>query len=170
MPFSRLLIMRHAKSSWADPALEDHERPLNKRGQAAAAFMAAQLMARGLIPDAVLCSTALRTRQTIEPLLPRLSSQLYLHYLPRLYEGRPAEYRAEIDRAAAAFAGEILLLVGHNDTVQDLTLELAGNTGNGARLAVEQKFPTGAVAVFQRTEGSQYGLSDFLKPRDLMSD
>ena len=58
----RLILTRHAKSSWDDPLTPDHDRPLNDRGKAAAADLGQWLASRGYIPDEVLCSDALRTR------------------------------------------------------------------------------------------------------------
>ena len=60
-----LILMRHAKSSWAVEGMDDHERPLNDRGRRTAPMMAAWIAEHGLIPDAVLCSTAVRTQQTL---------------------------------------------------------------------------------------------------------
>ena len=61
-----LLLMRHAKSSWSEPGLADHDRPLNKRGKQAAPEMGKLLRKEGLVPDLILCSTARRSRQTAE--------------------------------------------------------------------------------------------------------
>ena len=63
----RLILTRHAKSDWDDPMLDDHDRPLNKRGQRSAAELGEWLHSRGYEPDEVLCSTALRTRETWAP-------------------------------------------------------------------------------------------------------
>jgi phosphohistidine phosphatase len=57
----QLLILRHAKSSWKDTAVEDHERPLNRRGREAASAMGGYLAAEGLVPDLALVSSARRT-------------------------------------------------------------------------------------------------------------
>src|SRR4029079_4472733 len=59
-----LLVMRHAKSSWKDATLDDHDRPLKKRGQKAAPKMGALLCERGLVPDLIVSSTALRAVAT----------------------------------------------------------------------------------------------------------
>jgi phosphohistidine phosphatase len=66
----QLLLLRHAKSAWDDPALADHARPLNGRGRAAARLMAAEMQHLGLTPDLVLVSSARRTLQTLEALKP----------------------------------------------------------------------------------------------------
>ena len=62
----RLLLLRHAKSSWSEPGASDHDRPLNRRGQEAAPRIGAYLARHRLIPDRVLCSTARRARETWE--------------------------------------------------------------------------------------------------------
>ena len=66
----QLLLMRHAKSSWDDPRLSDHARPLNARGRQAAAAMRQAMRELGLAPDVVLVSSARRTLQTLEALEP----------------------------------------------------------------------------------------------------
>jgi phosphohistidine phosphatase len=65
-----LHLLRHAKSSWKDPALDDHERPLSKRGRETAKMIGAYLRREKIRPDMVVCSTAVRTRQTLA-LIPR---------------------------------------------------------------------------------------------------
>ena len=65
----QLLLLRHAKSSWGDPDLDDHTRPLSERGSRVADVMASFLAAKNLSPDLVLCSTAERTRRTLDPIL-----------------------------------------------------------------------------------------------------
>ena len=67
----RLILTRHAKSSWDDPLTPDHDRDLNDRGKAAAADLGQWLSSRGYVPDEVLCSDALRTRKTFSGIPPR---------------------------------------------------------------------------------------------------
>ena len=62
----RLLLLRHAKSSWDDAGLADHDRPLAKRGRRAAERVGAYLRTSDLLPDLVLCSSARRTQETLE--------------------------------------------------------------------------------------------------------
>ena len=66
----QLLLLRHAKSSWDDPKLEDRDRPLNKRGRRAAAAMRQAMLDLGLAPDVVLASPARRTQETLAALEP----------------------------------------------------------------------------------------------------
>jgi phosphohistidine phosphatase len=66
----RLILTRHAKSAWDDPAMADHDRPLNERGKAAAADLGQWLASRDYIPQEVLCSDAERTRKTWSGIAP----------------------------------------------------------------------------------------------------
>jgi phosphohistidine phosphatase SixA len=61
-----LLVLRHAKSSWNDTALDDHERPLNKRGRRHGPRMGSLVCELGLTPDVIISSTAVRARLTAE--------------------------------------------------------------------------------------------------------
>ena len=65
----RLLLMRHAKSDWSDGSVSDHDRPLNARGQDAAPRIASWLASEGMVPEVILCSTAVRTSQTLALML-----------------------------------------------------------------------------------------------------
>ena len=82
----RLILTRHAKSSWDDPLMSDHDRPLNARGIAAARELGDFLASRGYDPEEVLCSTALRTRETWDGVArAALETRPELHYLTELY-------------------------------------------------------------------------------------
>ena len=80
----RLILTRHAKSSWDDPAMADHDRPLNDRGKAAAADLGAWLASRGYIPGEVLCSDAQRTRSTWSGIAPARPGTALLTLKPAL--------------------------------------------------------------------------------------
>ncbi|RME94062.1 MAG: histidine phosphatase family protein [Bacteroidetes bacterium] len=62
----KLTLIRHAKSSWSDPSLPDHERPLNERGRRDAPFMAQLMASRGWRPDRLISSTAVRAYLTAQ--------------------------------------------------------------------------------------------------------
>src|SRR5271163_4852142 len=90
-PMRQLLLMRHAKSSWDDPKLPDHARPLNARGRLAAASIGGEMRRLGLVPDVILVSSARRTLQTLEALEPwdenpliEPMDKLYLATAPQL--------------------------------------------------------------------------------------
>lgn len=124
-----LLLMRHAKSGYP-PGASDHARPLAARGRRDAARMGRLLSAAGLAPDAALCSTAARTRETLE----RAARAGHWHAPVRLsdalYEATPhavlAEIRAEADTV------NTLVVVGHEPTTSALASLLVG----GGRLVV----------------------------------
>jgi phosphohistidine phosphatase len=145
----QLLLLRHAKSSWDDPSLPDHARPLNARGRRAAQAMAAAMRDLGLAPDVVLVSSARRTLQTLEAISPFPDSPLiepmddiYLAPWPRLLD---------ILRRAPETARSVLL-IGHNPGLQDLALALAGAAGMASGPAAARRmaegFPTCALAEF----------------------
>ena len=134
----RLFLLRHAKSSWEDEDLPDHDRPLAPRGRKAAKRMAKHLRDEGIAPSLVLCSSARRTRETLERVEPRgdvrVERELYGASASQLLE----RLRRVPDETQS------VMLIGHNPAVQELTLELAAD---GDRLAdVERRFPTCALA------------------------
>lgn len=171
---TRLILMRHAKSSWGDPSLSDHDRPLNARGRHAAQQMANAIVARGLQPNAILCSSATRARQTMSPLLDQLDGSVALTLSRALYDAKAEDYPDLIkNRLSAAHQPQTVLLVGHNFAIQDAAINLAISDDTDTLLKLRIKFPTGAAAIFDLpTDNSDCGLNsarlfDFLRPRDL---
>lgn len=134
-----LLLMRHAKSDWDDQSLVDHERPLNARGEKDAPKMGKHLVELGLIPDLILCSTAVRAKMTAEAVAAETgydSDKIVFHselYLPRvdtmldLTEELPEEKNT-------------VLIVSHNPGISQFLGRLAGNFLNVPEM------PTCAVA------------------------
>jgi len=139
------MLLRHAKSSWADPALADVDRPLNRRGERAAAAMGAYLREHDLRPDVVLCSPARRTRQTLAAVEAELGDGFAVELAPDVYGGGPAVL-LELLRALPDSAGAVMV-VGHNPGLEELALLLAAPGNERAR--VGEKFPTGALAVLE---------------------
>jgi phosphohistidine phosphatase len=142
-----LLLMRHAKSSWDDPSLDDFDRPLAGRGEAAAPRMGAFMREQGLAPDLVLCSSAVRARQTLDLVLPHLPGKPAVVYEKGLYLAAPAALLARIRKIGAKVRQA--MVVGHDPGMHMLALELAG-AGEPERLqALARKFPTGALAMLR---------------------
>jgi phosphohistidine phosphatase len=138
----RLLLLRHAKSSWEDADLADHDRPLAPRGARDAAQMSSYLDREAIRPTLVVCSSGLRARQTLAGVLAGLGIELDVRIEPELYTFDAAVLLERIH----AIPGDVTsaMLVGHNPAIQDLTLLLAGR---GSDLSVVQgKFPTCALA------------------------
>lgn len=140
-----LTLFRHAKSSWAEPSLQDFDRPLAPRGEDAAPLMGAFLAERGLIPDLILCSGSRRTRETLSLAFAPLKARPETRFLDDLYHATVPTMLAII-RAAPPDKPH-LMLVGHNPGLQALALELIGGGDPAGRRAVAHKFPSGAVAV-----------------------
>ena len=141
----RLLLLRHAKSSWSEPGARDHDRPLNRRGQEAAPRVGAYLARHGLIPDRVLCSTAKRARETWELVAGEASAAPPPTFTERLYD---ATSRALIDvfRQAEPEA-KSLLVVGHNPGLQEAATALIASGDLEDRERLREKLPTGGLVV-----------------------
>ena len=138
----RLLLVRHAKSSWADPHLADHDRPLSGRGRRAAAAVRDHLV--GTMPELVLCSSAVRTVQTLESIRPALPARTTVEVDPDLYGADDGELLARLRHVSPAVVSA--MLIGHNPGIADLAELLIGAGDVAARAAMRSKFPTGAVA------------------------
>jgi phosphohistidine phosphatase len=128
-----LVLVRHAKSDWGDPSLDDHDRPLNDRGLRDAPRMADRLADSGVQPDVILSSTALRARTTAEFFGARLDVAVQLD--PELYGAPPRALFA----AAAATGAESVIVVAHDPGMS----ALAGRLADGIT-----HMPTCAVATF----------------------
>ena len=138
-----LVLMRHAKSDYPD-GVPDHERPLAPRGIREAGLAGAWLEENLPVFDAVLCSSATRTRQT----LARSGVDAPVSYLDRLYGASPGAVIDEVNKVADDVA--TLLVVGHEPTMSHLTLGLAGpGSDRGAAEQIALKYPTSAIAVLQ---------------------
>ncbi len=169
----QLLLLRHAKSSWDDPALSDHARPLNPRGRDAARAMAEAMHRLGLAPDVVLVSSARRTLQTLAALEPWEEPPL-VEVMDALYLAPAPEILAVLRRAAPA--SRCMLLIGHNPGLHELAAQLANAhapAGDKQVRRLNDAYPTGALAAFSiATPWQELGpagarLTRFLVPKDL---
>ena len=141
----RLAILRHAKSSWDDPALDDFNRPLNERGWKAARRMGRELKKRGASFDLVLSSTSARTRETIDGLQDKFEFGAPIQFRQQLYLAS----EVELLRIVRALDEEVEapLIVGHNPGLERLVGSLTRDDPGGLRRRIEGKFPTGAFAL-----------------------
>lgn len=162
-----LLLMRHAKSSWNDASLPDEERPLNKRGREAAKRMGRYLREHGLVPDAIVCSTAVRARETAERLIAATGSELEPQFARSLYfEGINAYLEAI---GGAEDSVRRLMVIGHNPDIEEVIERIVG---------VNEAMPTGAIACVEVKSKSwrEFGLNprgrllDVLRPKSLEED
>ncbi len=171
----KLAILRHAKSSWAEPAQADFDRPLAPRGLQAAPLMGRHMLEIGLRPDVVLCSPAARTKATAALVLAAFGLQQ-----PRVVFDAMI-YEATADNLFARLQGvpdsvETVLLIGHNPGLQDLVLGLAERPLPKAYADLEVKLPTAALVLLQIPVGtwSSLGLgmcriAHVMRPRQLLS-
>ena len=163
MGVTHLLVMRHAKSSWDSPELDDHDRPLNARGRRDCPVMANALHARGFAPDTIWTSSAERTRETAERLMRALSGAQTVIRIPSFYHAS-ADRVLDILAQSEEPDGKLMLL-GHNPGWSHLVEALGGGV---------HRMPTAAVAVFKRKIEDEpiwspmaWRLVDMLIPKEL---
>jgi phosphohistidine phosphatase len=145
-----LTLMRHAKSDWgvtpSGQTLGDKDRPLARRGINDTPRMAAWIKTNRLIPELVLCSTAVRTQQTLKLLKQALNDEIQnIQLCEDLYLAE-ADDLIEIVRAVTGNVRHMMVL-GHNPGLQDAAIELIGSGDAELRRALALKFPTAGVAV-----------------------
>jgi phosphohistidine phosphatase len=169
-----LFLLRHAKSSWEQPALSDHDRPLAPRGRRAARVIAEHLRQQRIAPALVLCSSSARTRETLEWVASGFGSEAGVHVEIEsgLYAASAEELLVRLREQRDDVSS--VMLIGHNPAIQDLTLGLAGS--GSLRDLVQEKFPTAALATLTvrgRWRDLGWGAAElvaFVKPRDLEAD
>lgn len=160
-----LLVMRHAKSSWKQE-LADHERPLNGRGRRAATRMAVELDRLGWLPERVLCSSAVRTRETLAWMQDALGRELNATVTPSLYLPPTGVVLGEVAEVANEVSSVMVLC--HNPACESVVGFLTGErveitTANVARIEIDA--PTWTEAMAMRGMGRLVGL---IRPRELV--
>jgi phosphohistidine phosphatase len=169
-PMHRLHLLRHAKSD-RDGTLEDHERPLSRRGRDAARRVGESLPAALGAIDLVLCSTSLRTRETAERVLARFAPKPAIRFEEALYlAGRAALMRrlSQLDESAGA-----VIVIGHNPGLHELALALAASDSPRYGALTAGRFPTTARASFAIARpwasiaGSRHQLTDYVTAKSL---
>jgi phosphohistidine phosphatase len=168
----QILLLRHAKSAWDDPALADIDRPLSPRGRKAAKRMGRHLAERGLAPERVICSSARRTRETLALVEEGLGRRLETGYEPRVYLGEPRALLALLRAVHEGVAS--VMLIGHDPGLPGLALSLTRGATGPLVERVQAKFPTGALALLSADTRSWKGLKSgscrldaFIVPREL---
>ena len=130
-----LFILRHAKSSWKDESLPDFERPLNRRGKQASEKIARYLKHEQIVPDLILCSPAVRARETVERVSHAAKLDVEIRFDQRIYEAgglRLLEVVSQIENERKS-----VMLVGHNPGLEELLMLLTGSS---------ERLPTAALA------------------------
>ena len=130
-----LLIMRHAKSSWGDSAMPDHERPLNERGHRDAPRMGKLLRREGMVPQAIVASDAARARATAQAAAEASGFEGEVQYNSLLYGAGPEAYRQVLAQLPEKL--DSVMVIGHNPAAEELLEDLTGE---------DEHFPTAAIA------------------------
>jgi phosphohistidine phosphatase len=170
-----LLLLRHAKSSW-DEELPDDKRPLAKRGREAAPQVGRYMAKKDLVPDLILCSTARRTTETLDLILPYFKKGIPIKYEDQLYLAEYPDLLARIRWVDDKV--KTLLMIGHNPGLEQLAFTLAmaasGANEDDQMRRLAEKFPTGALAVltfelksWKNVKEGKGRLDDFVRPKDL---
>ena len=155
----KIILLRHAKSSWKDPSLRDFDRPLSKRGVKDTKLMKEHIASLVKGVDAVYSSPSIRTSQTINELVPAFS---HVNYLASLYLGDISIVLSLLDSIQTRI--KTVMIVGHNPCIQEM-MEIIWQKP-------VEKFPTCAVAVFSLQNGRSKtdkligNLEKFIKPSD----
>ena len=159
-----LWLLRHAKSSWDDPSLPDHDRPLKPRGIKAARRIGQLLTQQRCLPELVLCSTAVRAGETLQLVLDAARISVPVEYRESLYHCAPAEFIAALNGVSPTIS--TVMLVGHNPGLEEFLQQLTN---------CEEAMPTGCLAQVdiarddwsRLDENSRGMLVALWRPRDL---
>ena len=167
-----LTLLRHAKSSWAEPGMKDFDRPLNKRGREAARLVGADLKRRKISFDHILASPAVRVRDTLEELENAYGSPLDISFDEQIYLASPKALLSLVRALPETDAS--VLLVGHNPGMHEFALQLSKEDSDGLRGRITGKYPTGALASIElpvdrwSDAGTKLGtISALVLPREL---
>ncbi|KAJ54791.1 phosphoglycerate mutase [Actibacterium mucosum KCTC 23349] len=162
-----LILVRHAKSSWGDPAAEDIDRPLNKRGQKAAPEIAKWLNSKGYIPAEVVSSPARRTLETWDRMAPHFPDTALIRREPDLYLAPPSTMLNSLQNCAA----DPVMMLGHNPGIAGFAAALLASPPDHPRF---RDYPTCStlVAAFEASDWAEVQpgsgkVLDFTIPADL---
>ncbi|WP_420557220.1 SixA phosphatase family protein [Roseovarius sp.] len=161
----RLVLMRHAKSSWGDPGLDDHDRPLNKRGKLSAKALGDWLRAQTIVVDEALVSSSVRTVETLQ----RLKVDCDRQVLDQLYHAGSGDMLKALKTRAT---GQTVLMLGHNPGIAWFARDLMLAQPDHPRF---EDYPTGATLVarfdiddWNTLQPGTGRFEAFVTPRDLI--
>lgn len=159
-----LFLLRHAKSSWKDPTLEDFDRPLNGRGRVAAKSIGEFIREQNETVDLVLSSPAVRARETIEIVMKAMGVPAELRFDQRIYEAGPLRLLEVISQIEEDKSR--VLLVGHNPGMEELLQVLTGRSehmATGALAKIDLK-----TAKWSKAADHKGNLAWLVKPKELV--
>lgn len=163
----RLILIRHAKSSWTDPLQDDHDRVLNARGQRSAVLIGDWLASRGYIPAEVVCSSAQRTQETWQRMAPAFPQPVPMRPEPQLYLASSTRMLATLRDCTDS----PVLMLAHNPGIADFAARLVATPPDHPRFF---DYPTCATLVVDFDADSWADVApgtgeavDFVIPREL---
>ncbi len=167
-----VFLLRHAKSSWKDMALADIDRPLNKRGKAAAKQMRDHIAREAWLPAQVLCSPAKRTRETLDHILDAFGEAVPVRFEKAIYMAEAPALLRRLRRLADSLGS--VMIIGHNPGLEHFALMLTDAEDTLLRREMAAKFPTGSLAViaceidhWTELKPACGHLQSFLRPKDI---
>ena len=131
-----LLLLRHAKSSWGEPGLSDHDRPLTERGKLDAPRVGLLIQEQGLTPDLIVCSTAKRARKTAQKVARTCGYRGAIAETETFYLAPVGQYLAYLRQLPDQH--HVVLVVGHNPGLEDVLETLTGQVGRLTTAALAQ--------------------------------
>lgn len=154
-----LYCLRHAKAAPAEPGMADHDRPLATRGKDDAKRLGAYMHDQGMaLPQAVLCSTAKRTQETLTAMEEGLGQKLPVKYSRALYHASPEAMLRQI--ADLPDSVEVAMVIGHNPGMHQLVFDLARGGKAEDLNMIAERYPTGGLAVFLQPDQQWYTIAD----------
>ena len=160
-PPSRIYLLRHAKSAWAEPGGRDFDRSLSDAGFAEAELLAERAADLSYRPEMIFSSTATRCRQTAEAIARAFSGLVELQFVDALYNA-PAETYLEILNANNRLSS--MMVVGHNPAIEEVFAHLVGD--DIMARTVPEGYPPAGLAVIDTIDlagqGHSWALKDFL--------
>ena len=141
---SRIYILRHAKAANPYPGQKDFERPLTTAGLDAAARLGAWMATQGLVPERIICSPALRTRQTLEQITRHFQFDIPVDFEQALYS---EDFNAYVEAARSAEGTASVLIVGHNPTCEEFASALVASGKPETLTAIAPGMKPGALAI-----------------------
>ncbi len=142
-----IVLMRHAKSSWADPTAKDINRHLNARGRIAAATMGAWLAEHGVAPDHIILSHAKRSQETWDRLQPYVGYKVKAKATMDVYMASPEQLLEILQKSPET--ADIVCLIGHQPGIGALASKLANSSAPSSSSRAVQGFPTAAIAILK---------------------
>lgn len=166
-----LYVMRHAKSSWDNSDLNDHDRPLSNRGKRNAKTICEFFVKKKIYFDLILVSSSKRTKKTLKILLNKIDKPKKIITSKKLYLAHENDILKKIRTIDKHY--KKILLINHEPAVRNLSLVLSKNTNNHNYKLMNYKFPTAAYAkiIFNLKDWSLVNnngnLTEFIRPKDI---